>query len=332
MKRNGFLFLLAIGALLMASSCKKDKTTEATSITGSWRISGSPNYLLFTAEGDMYKLYENNSGYHLADAYIYQYSGSQIKVQSAPSFGNDFALYNTQWSGDTLLFFDGNTNVYKLLRDRLGPQQLSDWVAGVNVVDMFTDTVQSDFITFANGRLYSFKSYTPGPRLIEYNPTTKQVSGIFPSDFMYGGIEYVNGDVWCSRSLYIYKYNLGTGSNTFQSATAGSSVFPVSLAGGNGLIYTWTTNGYKDYNVFEDSWTSTQTLYNEVTDMAFADGYLYAVRQGFIYKMNPYYKEPLQTWMLKEYDVFGIAHDGTNFWLTARNKYTREYKVIKATL
>jgi hypothetical protein len=70
-----------------------------------------------------------------------------------------------------------------------------------------------------------------------------------------------------------------------------------------------------------------------VTDIAYAEGYVYLVADGTLYKMLPGNSLPLQTYYLANYTLKGVAYAGNGvFWVCGQNRLTSGYEMVKVTI
>ncbi len=328
--------LTLLSLLCVMPACKKDNSANGIDVSGTWRdlttSSNELSYYHFTDERKMYHLYTTVDDYKNADYSIYKFTGNQIQINSSANFSSTNILLNVRQDGDTLFFDNATKHVFVLLKEKHAPTSISDWVKPIVIADRFTDTLHAATITHYAGKLYTFKYYSSGSKLVEYNTLQHRISALTPADMAYQGLDYVDNTLWCVHGQYAYKFNTGLGAFTFKSAVISPSNYLWATAGGDGKLYNYASGNYIDYNILDDSWENVDDINNDVTDMAFANGYLYVAKGGLIYNMHPYYKRPVQSWYLDGYTVNGIAYDGTYFWLTTKNKQTAEYEVLKVTL
>ncbi|HLP51407.1 MAG TPA: hypothetical protein VK154_11015 [Chitinophagales bacterium] len=334
-----FFVALSLLLALCLPACKKDKAEINNSITGSWVTLqsqyGNSQYYLFTADGKLYKMNTSLAGYPEVQYFIYSFSNDQITVQGGDQYNPITNLYNVRFSGDTAFFNDGNADQITLLKDNGAPKQVSDFVIPLSTTDKFTDTAKATGITYKDGKLYTFKYYS-GPsvsRFIEYNTATRAVSASVVSDYAYSGLDFTaDGILWCVLYQHAYVFNIPTATNSFQSATlTGNSLW--ATAAGNGVLYNYATAAYITYDIAADDFGQEREVDNDVTDLAYADGYLYVAKAGMLYKKHTYYSGVLESYYLDNYEIRGVAHaTGNDFWLAARNNTTGVNEMVKVTL
>jgi hypothetical protein len=334
MKRINNMFrsmIMAIAMLAALSSCKKDKETAGPGIAGSWRNvttqSASPSYYIFTDSRKLYRLSYSNQSYKQTEFAIYKVTGSQISIQDP----NGNKLYNFRYAGDTLIFNNGNTDAIKLLKDNLAPQNINDWASPVAVSNTFVDTVGAKTIAYSNNTLYTFKYYSVGSKLVKFNTITQAVS-LANADNTYQGLDFASdGTMWCVMWQNAYKFSELTGAYTFKSVDLSSNSLWATAVNGS-VLYNYATAKYIGYDITLDDWGYQREVDNDVTDLAYANGFLYVAKAGMIYKMQPYYAAPVQCWYLENYDVQGIAYTGSGFWLAAKNNATDKHEMLKVDL
>src|ERR1043165_3533008 len=184
-------------AILLWSSCKKEKAASPSNpVTGGWRNitdanSTQQSYYLFTSDKKLYSVGYSYDGFKTVSVSTYKVTGNQIYTQGIDDYFTATArLYNMRFSGDTLFFNNGSSDVVILLKDNLAPKTITDWAKGVTVLDKFEDTAQAKTITYHNSKLYTFKYYTTGgAKLVTYKPESRGVSGLATADDYYDGLD-----------------------------------------------------------------------------------------------------------------------------------------------
>ncbi len=328
------LLLLAFAAGITLSGCKKDKTVAPATITGTWVNAENrftnPDYYNFTGDGHMYLLNKTYGGFNRIAESIYSFSGSQLILTDNSST----RLYNTVISGDTLFLNDGASNYRTLLKSPTAPT-LADWTTVLTPQQSFIDTLHVTGITFYNNKIYSFKQIGGADKLIEFSTTLNRVTAITPSDDTYDGIDFApDGTLWTSHWAYAYKFDIATGSQYFQSAATPSSSSAWAVAYGSGKLYALRGNTISSYIFNSDSWqTESNIEISMLTDIAYADGYVYMVADGILYKMVPGNSLPSQTYYLPNFTLKGIAYAGNGvFWVNGQNRLTSNFEIVKVTI
>lgn len=323
--------LCSLAVLLLATSCKKDKQEQiATTVQGGWRnvtnSQAEPAYYLLTADRKLYRMSYSDK-YKKTEFGIYKATESQITIQD----NNGTRLYNYRFAGDTLFFNDGTKDVVKLLKDNLAPKAISDWTGIVTPTDRFSDTAEAKTIAWYNNSLYTFKYYSVGSKLLTYNTASKTVS-LSDADNAYYGVDFAaDGTMWCVLWGNAYKFNPVTGVNTFKSTDLSSNSVWATAVNGS-LLYNYASGKFMNYSIADNDWFPGKDVDTDVTDLAYANGFLYVAKGGMVYKMHPYYAIPVQTWYLENYDIKGIAFTGTDFWLSAKDNVTDKHEMIRAAL
>ncbi len=325
-----FVPALIVLTMVLFSSCKKDKQDATITVEGSWRditrSNPEPGYYIFTGDRKLYTLSSRDS-YKETEFAIYKASASQISIQNL----SGTKLYNLRYAGDTLLFNDGSKDAIKLLKDNLAPKTISDWTSPVLVSDRFIDTAEAKTIAYYSNTIYTFKYYSVGSRLLAYNASTHTVA-LSNADNAYYGLDFAqDGTMWCVLWGNAYKFNPATGVNTFKSADLSSNSLWATAVNGS-TLYNYASAAYISYDVAGDDWGSARDVENDVTDLAYANGFLYVAKGGMIYKMHPFYHIPVQSWYLENFDIQGIAYTGTDFWLAAKGYATGKHEMLKVTL
>jgi hypothetical protein len=315
-------------------SCKKDSLTS-TLLAGTWRVLPSvgaqPQYYLFTTDKQLYVL-NSKALYRNIDHQSYQLKDNVISIQSNQGSNSLYAITTTD---DMLMLTSDKRDTIRLQRDALGPKAITDWAREIVVSDRFVDTAQSTDITYNGGRLYAgyYNNATTNDDLLTYSLADKKVINQVGTGASFSGIEYISGILIVGQLDVFRAMDPITGNISFPSATlTGSYIYH--LTGNSTTVMAVAGGKINDYDYVNSNWGNQTIDDGSVTDLAYANGYLYMVKRNLIYKLNPQTRVPLDmVWYLDGYEIQGIATDGQGkFYFTVRNSTTYVHEIVTATL
>lgn len=328
-----YIFITLVVIVLLLAACKKEKPAATKSITGGWLKAGTTEqFYIATADHKWYIAGKDNDGFKTIAAYNYEYTGSQLKLQGV----SDLTLYNTRYSGDTLILNNGNTDYLKLVPSNTAPASPEQWVKVPKILASFADTAGISALTSDAGHLYGIKTYSGSSfytKLYDFDPAQQRVVHEVVTDLTYDGLDFLNGTLWTCSGQKLYKLNPTTGINTYASADNAAAGYTYALAAKSDGIYTYTYNSIQVFDPNIPGWTSnSHSFINYVDDLAYANGYLLFTHTGLLYRSHPYYLLPGDTWYVEGYNLTSVAYDGTYYWAGAKNLATQKYEILKLQL
>jgi streptogramin lyase len=146
-------------------------------------------------------------------------------------------------------------------------------------------------------------------------------------------VEWDGTNIWTSSDGddAIFKLNPTTGATTFTSAAMGAWVYGIAW---DGTVFWCTSNNEQSiyrYNPNTNTVAATYSLGSGVSPEgdAFVNGYLYVCTNGTINKCTPSPFNTVAAYRIPGIQAFGIAFDGTKYWVsgTDANYKTLLYKV-----
>lgn len=323
------LSVFSVVVALVIGACKKDVVTTK-SLSGSWLKAGTTEeFYIATADHKWYAASRDYDGYKTIAAYNYEYTGSQLKLQGV----SELLLYNTRFSGDTFILNDGNIDFLKLLPSNTGPQSVDQWVHVPTVISSFADTAGVTAISYDGGHIYALKTYGgSNTKLYEFDPVQQRIIHEVVTDQIYDGIDFLGGTLWASSANQLYHLNTTTGIQSY-SSPANASANVTALAAKSDGIYANSYNRMQVFDLNALTWGSyPHSLSNDVSDLAYANGYLFFGHAGLLCRTHPYYLQPGDAWYLEGYNINSVAYDGIYYWAGAKNLSSGKYEILKLQL
>ncbi len=320
--------------LLFAASiagCTKDNDTTAPSsptisaVSGKWVVlSGIQNtsYLSIHDDNVFYMLHQYAYGLRSMDGGVAQVSGGTINLGQV--------VYNYAVSGDTMRLTTPSQTVVAV-RSSTAPSD-TQWVTTVAVLDTMTPPVQEATDMAINGNIMWYGNGYSSHNLYKINLTTRSVDTLPTTEYAWA-VEWDGTNIWTSSDGddAIFKLNPTSGATISTSAAMGAWIYGIAW---DGTVFWCTSNNeqsiYK-YNPSTNTVASTYPLgpgaYPEGD--AFVNGYLYVCTNGVINKCTPSPLNTVAAYRIAGINAFGIAFDGTNYWISGQdaNYKTKLYKV-----
>lgn len=332
-QQNISLSIITIGLIaILSGSCKKENAS-AKSLTGSWVKAGTTEeFYIATSDNKWYAASKDYDGYKIISAYKYEYTGTQLKLQGV----SNLFLYNTRYSGDTLILNDGNTDYLKLLPSNTAPKSPAQWVHVPTVVSSFADTAGVTAITYYGGHIYALKNYpgsTSYTKLFEFDPAQQRIVHEVVTDQEYDGLDFLDGTLWASSANQLYHLNTTTGINSYSSPSNPSANISALAAKSDG-IYAQSYGNLQVFDPVASTWSHyPHSLSSDVKDLAYVNGYLLFGHVGLLYSVHPYYLQPGDgAWYLEGYNINCVAYDGTYYWVGAQDLSSQKYEIMKLQL
>jgi hypothetical protein len=327
-----FSFLLLAGFLSLAS-CKKDNDTAIPDyfepLIGKWEVqSGMDNvkYLIFTADNHCIKLKQYLFEIKSKETWIFQATKGQIVINE--NYYN--SLYNTRVSNDTLYLTNQDKEIIAVKnQDAPAPE---DWTGSISVqksyptpVDVLTD------IGFDGNSLWYGNGYS-SHYLYKMNLANGALDSIPTTKYAWS-VEFANPYLWVSSNggSIIYSVDKNNGNDIANSTTLGPWIYGIAWDGQYFWCYSGNDRTLRKYDPVGDAVVSQVELGSTISahGLAYTNGYLYIVVDGGLAKCSVAPFKAVNTYELKGYSLYGVAFDGTSFWVSASDLKTNEKKILK---
>ncbi|HEY4788464.1 MAG TPA: hypothetical protein VIH57_20580, partial [Bacteroidales bacterium] len=132
-------------------------------------------------------------------------------------------------------------------------------------------------------------------------------------------VEADGSDLWVSNDGYegIIRINKTTGSTITASVAMGAWIY--GIAKDNNFLWCYSNNENKlyKYNTTNNTISTSMAVEGSWEGLAMAGGYLYVASNGKIHKCTTSPLSAIASFELSGYHIFGIAFDGSSFWVSA---------------
>lgn len=322
-------YLLFI-AFLLASlmSCKKDDNTPTNyvpGISGSWKyVKGvqTEKYLHIYPNSTYSILSADNQGIRNRSDGIILVTANQIMVDAGSNEGQQTPIYNYAIKGDTLKLSKPQVFI-SLVKDKTAPDTTA-WIKTVTAavkikapIETATDiTYDGSLIWYGNG----YDSYY----IYKINPTNSSKDSVKVTQYAWA-VEADGTNLWLSSngSSTISKINKSTGATSATSVNMGAWIYGIAKDNNFLWCYSHNENTLYKYNTTDNTIALSTPTKSYWTGLAMAGSNLYVASNGILHKCT---LSPLQgtaSFYLPGYYIYGVAYDGTSFWVSAY-KYTND--------
>ncbi len=324
-----------------------DGGMDELTLVGIWETSSGTflgetqtEYLIFEEDNTLDALFEDDLGFRNSDGGIYSQGDSQLTID----FGFGLTLSNYTLSETTLTITDSDNNTASFNRVNTGPTA-ENWTTALGILD------QGD-APFNEEADIAFR-YDHSQILLGNGYETDDIALINPNSFSSEGVLATTESAFAVEvekiniNRYIFQSNNGFSTFTAFSENTGAEIFTSIELGPwiYGLAsvdsqHIWASSGNEQTLYLLDySDTSNQVIERSipvgrrVEGMDYQNGFLYICSRGTIYKCDVSTDfEVIESYTLEGYSAYGIAFDGTNFWINAAPHTSGSHQLIKTNL
>ncbi len=333
MKNLKLTIVTGIFLVLILNSCQKDNSSIPDyyqPLIGSWKVEQGltdGQYIIFNQDKYCYELFMQEYNFKTVETALVQASNGQVFFD-----GGQFAssLYNFKISHDTL-YLTRPDNTIIASRTTSAPV-VSDWVTELNVSGAFNAPLQLRSDIAYDGGIIWFGNGYDSDYLYKISLLNGSLDSI-PTTQSAWAVERDNTGLWVSNDGYdkVTKISKTTGSTIFTSISLGSWIYAIAWDGQYLWCYSNSENTLYKYDPVGDDIISKITFNNnhEIYGLTYNNGYLYVTFDGDLAKCSLTPFKVIETYTLKDYYLYGITYDGTNFWSNAYNTMTNKYLIVK---
>lgn len=332
--RNILLSCSLLLGIVTMNSCKKDNPTGPT-IQQNWRVIKSDypelKYAVSFDGSSFWLLNENQTTLsHEKKKTLYKEDGELLTT----NIDNSLYHFRKKFSGDTLFLLADENNVSSLdniwlLKDNSAPSE-KEWVVEVSGTELMNSIVKSA-LCWTDGKLTILNQQSA--QLLNF--ATKTITSNTDLGVAYRCIEYNGSKWWVSTGGDLKLINTSTGIASVVSGAAPGTIYAIAYNGTNSVYcysYSGSTPKLFEYNILTNTFGAEfDAPGDQIMDMAFKGGKLYAIAQDYIYRINPTSWKVEKTYTMPDYFTEGIATDGVDFYVVGWNYYGSS-KYFKVTL
>ncbi len=348
------LKITGILVLLITFGCggnDDDATTppemEVASIIGDWeRTSGGIlgiqwEYLLIKSDNTLNLFSQDDNGFRDETTGNYTATDNQVTVEIS-FFGS--LLLNYMITDNTLELRDSSGNVSTYNRVTNAPSS-DTWIQKLTILSQGNAPWNEDADIAFNGSHILLGNGSEAENIGIINPETFMLDGEITTSQTAFAVEVEKLEL---PDKYIFQSSNGStqfkayfeDSNTeaFTSLSLGAWIYGLASIDSNQI---WASSG-NEQSLYLLNYMSSgidQTVERTITldrtpyGMDYQNGFLYICSRGNIYKCDVSSSfEVLETITVEGYRAFGIAFDGTNFWINASSNNGGPNQLIKTSL
>lgn len=330
--KNYFFYIILFSFTLF--SCKKENDTQIPDyfapLIGDWEVKqGMPGvkYLEFSSNMYCSKLKQFSFELKSKEITVYQATKGQVILNS----GYYLTLYNFSFSKDTLHLINPNEDIVAV--KVLNAPKAEDWTGTITITKSFDAPIgELTDIGFDGTNLWSGNGYATD-YLYKINPSNGNIDSI-PTTQSAWAVEFATPYLWVSSDggSQIYSVNKLNGADVSSSSNIlGPWIYGIAWDGQYFWCYSGNDQTLRKYDPVGDFVVTEITMDQQtnITGLAYTNNSLYMVIDGNLAKCSVAPFKALNTYELKGYSIRGVAFDGTNFWLSAKELATNQFKILK---
>lgn len=324
-------FICLLFAAFLLSECKKEKAaSSAINLVGSWQQATNnkktPSYLIFKSDKTLDVLNTDDRNLRSIQQGYYSTSSGQLLL----SLNGTEQLMNLSQSGDSLFLIsnDPSRNLV-LLKDNLAPKTTESYISPIAILDHFEDTAKVVHLTYYANKLYGMIDFPA--TLFTYDISLKKIIAATSLPTSYSGLTALSdGSLWATYGNKLVKIDF-LGTVLFTSANNPNG-YGRGLTYDGEYLYTVLSDKLSGYNINSNAFEDNIYLSNDITEIAAAKGYMYAVKNGAISKIEKTTDRAIQSFFVKDYYIRTITFDGTYFWASASDNKSDKIEILKLDL
>lgn len=320
---------------------------ETASVIGEWQrstgtfLGGQWEYFIIKSDNTLQLLGEDERGFK--DEFIGNYNATDTQITAQIGFfGNSLVNYTVTATTLELQESNGNLSTYTRITNAPTSDQ---WIRKLSILSQ-GDAPWNETADIAyNGSQILLGNGYEAEDIGLINPETFALDGVILTTQSAFAVEVEKFDV---PDKYIFQSNNGfsyfrayfenSNMEDFQSIELGSWIYGLASVDRYNV---WASSGseqtlyllnYED--LASQTIVNTIALNRRIEGMDYQDGFLFICSGGNIYKCDVSSGfEVIETITLEGYEAYGIAFDGTNFWINARPSSSEgPYQIIQTSL
>lgn len=341
--KHAAIVFLSLALFNCSSDDDNNNDTLQNPLLGKWEaVSGSlldgfiPNYIIFNVDDSANLLIERSLGFKNNLETDYSTSGSELTINLQGNINYQYSI-----DGETLTITGSTSNTAQFQKNNNAPN-VNDWVQELSVLnqgDAPWDGVVDIAFTYDKTQiLYGMNASATYIPLI--NPQTFEEVGQIASASEARIVEIEKFDV---PDRYLFQSSGNSDLITYYTMNDGMVAGNIEIAAEiTGLASVnetqlWLSNN-DDRILYLYNYAS-ETLDNEIDigigtfGLDYQNGYLYISDSVSLHKCqtSPDF-QVLESYSIPDTEIFGIAFDGVNFWVSGYDYSVNNYQLIKTNL
>jgi len=316
-------FPLIIILVLMIVSCKKDDDSfhdYAPGLAGTWRYVRGPDlekYLVINKDRTCSILSSDVQGIRdKVDAILLVTANQMMIDNSDPNVYPNISIYNYQVKGDSLKLTNPQQQI-TLVRDKTTTASTS-WIKNVLAELRYKAPVpEATDIAFDGSWIWYGNGYNTH-YLYSLNPANGHIDSLFIDQYAWS-VEAYDNDLWVSSNGNdnVSRINKSDGSTIVNSAAMGAWIY--GIARDEDYLWCYSNNEgtlYK-YKISDNTVPLATKVSGNWDGLAMAENFLYVAANGKLHKCTAEPLSGMDSFQLTGYYIFGVAYDGSSFWVSA---------------
>jgi len=329
--------------LLLLYNCSNDdnNSKDQNPLLGKWEaVSGSlldgfiPNYIIFNNDSIGNLLFETELGFKHNFETEYSVSESEVTFNLQGNIAYQYTL-----DGETLTLTDQGSNIAQFQKNNNAPE-VNEWIQELSILSQgnapWEGVVDIAFTYDKTQIVYGMNSTTTYIALI--NPENFEEVGQIPAENRASVVEiekYFGPDRYLFQSsgnsdlINYYTMNDGMYNDSIEIATEISGLASINAT------QIWISNNY-DTNLYLYNYGN-DTIENQIDinittyGLDYQNTFLYISNGLNLFKCqtSPEFKV-VESYYIPDTDIYGIAYDGNNFWVSGNTN--DGFKLIKTNL
>lgn len=309
--------------LIIVFSCKKDDGSfhdYAPGLAGTWRyVRGGDleKYLVINKDRTCSFLSSDAQGIRDKNDAIVLVTGNQLMIDNSdPNVYPNLSIYNYKVKGDSLKLSSPQQNI-ALVRDKVSTASTS-WIRNV-VADLRYKAPVSEATDIAfDGTLIWYGNGYITHYLYSLDPANGKMDSLSVDQYAWS-VEADGSDLWVSNdgSDNVTRISGSDGSVITASTAMGAWIY--GIAKDEDYLWCYSNNEgtlYK-YKIDENSVVLSTKVSGNWDGLAMANNFLYVAANGKLHKCTAAPLSGTSSYNLPGYYIFGVAYDGTSFWVSA---------------
>jgi hypothetical protein len=315
--------LIIIILLMIIFSCKKDNDSfhdYAPSLAGTWRyVRGLDleKYLVINKDRTCSVLSSDVQGIRDRNDAILMVTGNQLMIDNSdPNVYPNSSIFNYQVKGDTLKLSNPGQNII-LVQDKNSTISAS-WIKVVASELKYKAPVAEPTDITYDGSLIWYGNGYDTHYLYSLNPANGKVDSLLVDQYAWS-VEADSSNLWVSSdgTDNVTRISKSDGSTITASTSMGAWIYGIALDQDYLWCYSNNERTLYKYKKSDNSVSLSIKISGNWDGLAMANNFLYVAANGKLHKCTT---EPLSgtaSFELPGYYIFGVAYDGSSFWVSA---------------